>query len=188
MLEHHFKFNALSIRRINALFPVPSRVANDDRLGEFEVEIADIPVELQRHDRDIGQVESISGETGETSLTVETALHGSAGPSRSTLFSGYEGALRVPFAIRWPGRIEEGRVSDEIMHEIDLFPTLARIAGGKVPEDRIIDGVDVSDFLLGRNDESGRDGFVVLASARFYLPSRRTDNATWSFQDWVHHC
>ena len=98
---------------------------------------------------------------GETSLTVETALHGSAGPWRSTLFSGYEGALRVPFAIRWPGRIEEGRVSDEIVHEMDLFPTLARMAGGKVPEDRVIDGVDLSDFLLGRREESNRDGFVV---------------------------
>ena len=66
---------------------------------------------------------------GETSMTVETAMHGSAGPWRSTLFTGYEGALRVPFAIRWPGRIEAGRVSDEIVHAMDLFPTLASIAG-----------------------------------------------------------
>jgi len=99
--------------------------------------------------------------TGETSLTVETAIHGSAGPWRSTLFTGYEGALRVPFAIRWPGRIEAGRVSDEIVHEMDLFPTLARIAGGKVPEDRVIDGIDVSDHLLGQDDGSGREGFIV---------------------------
>ena len=70
---------------------------------------------------------------GETSLTVETSVHGSAGPWRSTLFTGYEGALRVPFAMRWRGKIEAGRVSDEIVHEMDLFPTLARIAGGKVP-------------------------------------------------------
>jgi arylsulfatase len=98
---------------------------------------------------------------GETSLTVETAIHGTAGPWRSTLFTGYEGALRVPFAIRWPGKIEAGRVSDEIVHEMDLFPTLARIAGGKVPEDRVIDGIDVFDHLLGQEDESGREGFVV---------------------------
>jgi len=98
---------------------------------------------------------------GETSLTVETALHGSAGPWRSTLFSGYEGALRVPFAIRWPDKIEAGRVSDEIVHAMDLFPTFARIAGGKVPTDRVIDGVDTSEFLLGRQEESGREGLVV---------------------------
>jgi arylsulfatase len=98
---------------------------------------------------------------GETSMTVETAMHGSAGPWRSTLFTGYEGALRVPFAIRWPGRIEAGRVSDEIVHAMDLFPTLASIAGGKVPSDRVIDGIDMAQFLLGRKQESGREGFVV---------------------------
>jgi arylsulfatase len=98
---------------------------------------------------------------GETSMTVETATHGSAGPWRSTLFTGYEGALRVPFAMRWPGRIEAGRVSDEIVHEMDLFPTLARIVGGTVPSDRVIDGIDMAQFLLGRNKESGREGFVV---------------------------
>jgi arylsulfatase len=98
---------------------------------------------------------------GETSITVETAVHGTAGPWRSSLFTGYEGALRVPFAVRWPGKIEAGSVSDEIVHAMDLFPTFARIAGGEVPDDRVIDGVDMSEFLLGERKESGRDGFVV---------------------------
>jgi arylsulfatase len=103
--------------------------------------------------------ESLS--SGETSLTVETAIHGSAGPWRSTLFSGYEGALRVPFAVRWPGKIKAGRESDEIVHAMDLFPTLARIAGSKVPDDRVIDGIEMSEFLLGKRSKSGREGFVV---------------------------
>ncbi|MEJ2533600.1 MAG: arylsulfatase [Halioglobus sp.] len=98
---------------------------------------------------------------GETSMTVETAMHGSAGPWRSTLFTGFEGALRVPFAVRWPDKIAPGRVSDEIVHEMDLFPTLAKLVGGDVPDDRVIDGIDMSDFLLGKNDESGRDGFII---------------------------
>ena len=98
---------------------------------------------------------------GETSLTVENAMHGSAGPWRSTLFSGYEGALRVPFVIRWPDKIKAGRVSDEIVHEMDLFPTLAKIAGGSVPDDRVIDGLDMSEFIIGQQQTSGRDGFIV---------------------------
>ena len=98
---------------------------------------------------------------GETSITVETSINGSAGPWRSTLFTGYEGALRVPFAVRWPGRIEAGRVSDEIVHAMDLFPTLGTIGGGTIPDDRVIDGIDMSEFLLGETDQSGRDGFVV---------------------------
>jgi arylsulfatase len=100
-------------------------------------------------------------ERGGTSMTVETAVHGSAGPWRGTLFTGYEGALRVPFAVRWPARIEAGRESDEIVHAMDLFPTLAGFAGGKVPRDRPIDGIDVGDFLIGKAEESGREGFIV---------------------------
>ena len=96
-----------------------------------------------------------------TSLTLETAIHGSAGPWRGTLFTGFEGALRVPFAIRWPGKIPVGKSSDEIVHAMDLFPTLAKFAGGKVPDDRVIDGMDVSEFLLGNSKKSGREGFVV---------------------------
>ncbi len=100
-------------------------------------------------------------ESGSTSLTVETAFHGSPGPWRGSLFTGYEGALRVPFAIRWPAKIDPGQSSDEIVHAMDLFPTLAQFAGGNVPEDRAIDGLDMSDFFLGTTDKSGRDGFIV---------------------------
>jgi arylsulfatase len=96
-----------------------------------------------------------------TSLSLDTSVHGSAGPWRGTLFTGFEGALRVPFAIRWPGKIPAGASSDEIVHAMDLFPTLAKIAGGQVPNDRIIDGIDVSDFLVGKTQKSGRDGFIV---------------------------
>ena len=105
---------------------------------------------------------------GESSFTVETAVHGSAGPWRSSLFSSYEGALRVPFAARWPGRIEAGRVSDEIVHAMDLFPTFAAIAGGEVPDDRAIDGIDISGFFLGQQDESGREGIVVYMGNDIY--------------------
>jgi arylsulfatase A-like enzyme len=98
---------------------------------------------------------------GNTNLTVETATHGTAGPWRGSLFTGFEGALRVPFVVRWPDKIAAGGTSDEIVHAMDLFPTLAKVAGGKVPKDRIIDGIDMSDFMLGKQKKSGRDGFIV---------------------------
>jgi len=98
---------------------------------------------------------------GSTSLTVETAVHGSAGPWRSTLFSSFEGALRVPFVIRWPGKIKAGTESDEIVHAMDLYPTLAKMAGGTVPNDRVIDGIDMSDFFQGKSGKSHREGFIV---------------------------
>jgi len=98
---------------------------------------------------------------GETSMTVETGVHGSSGPWRSTLFTGYEGALRVPFAARWPAKIQAGGVSDDIVHAMDLFPTLATLTGGSVPSDRVIDGIDMSEFLVGDSENSGREGFIV---------------------------
>ena len=98
---------------------------------------------------------------GNTSMTVETAIHGSAGPWRGTLFTGFEGALRVPFVIRWPGKIKAGTSSDEIVHAMDLFPTLAKIVGGTIPDDRVIDGIDMSNFFFGETEKSGREGFVV---------------------------
>lgn len=98
---------------------------------------------------------------GNTSMTVENAVHGSAGPWRATLFTGFEGALRVPFVIRWPEKIEAGKSSDEIVHAMDLYPTLAKLSGSKVPYDRPIDGIDMSDFFMGKKTQSGREGFIV---------------------------
>ena len=87
--------------------------------------------------------------------------HGTAGPWRGTYFTALEGSLRVPFLIRWPTKIKEGSVHNEIMHITDLYPTIARIAGAKLPSDRIIDGVDQLDFLIGEAEKSGREGFPV---------------------------
>jgi arylsulfatase len=105
---------------------------------------------------------------GGTNLTVETAVHGSPGPWRGTLFTGFEGALRVPFAIRWPGMIAPGTASDEIVHAMDLFPTFAGIAGGEVPQDRVIDGIDMTDFFLGKRKKSGREGFIVYMGKEIF--------------------
>lgn len=86
---------------------------------------------------------------------------GTAGPWRGTYFTGLEGSLRTPFLIRWPGKIEAGSKHNEIMHITDLYPTLANMAGAKVPTDRTIDGVDQVDLLTGKSEQSARDGFVV---------------------------
>ena len=91
---------------------------------------------------------------------------GSSGPWRGYYFTHMEGSLRTPFVVRWPGRVPAGRVSNEIVHEVDTFATFARIAGASVPNDRPIDGVDQTDFLLGKAEKSGREGFPVFVSDR----------------------
>jgi arylsulfatase len=86
------------------------------------------------------------------------------------LWSGFyntalEGGIRVPAMIRWPGRVPAGRVSDEIVHAIDLFPTLAAAVGADiVPRDRAIDGVDQLPFLTGQTARSSRDTVLIFTN------------------------
>jgi arylsulfatase len=91
---------------------------------------------------------------------------GSSGPWRGYYFTHMEGSLRVPFIIRWPDRIPAGRVSNEIVHEVDTFTTFASLAGAAIPTDRPIDGVDQTDFLLGNSEKSAREGFPIFVADR----------------------
>ena len=77
-----------------------------------------------------------------------------------------EGSLRAPFIIRWPGKVPAGRVNNEIVHNVDLYTTLARVGGAEVPKDRPIDGVDQLDFFLGKQDASNREGFPAYVADR----------------------
>jgi arylsulfatase A-like enzyme len=62
----------------------------------------------------------------------------------------YEGHMRMATLAWWPGKIPAGSVCDKIGAPIDIMPTFARLAGAEVPTDRVIDGSDISDILLGR--------------------------------------
>ena len=75
---------------------------------------------------------------------------GSAGPLRGSKASTYEGGMREPAIVRWPGTIPPGRISAEPASTMDLLPTLVHLAGGDVPSDRPIDGRDVFPLLSGR--------------------------------------
>jgi arylsulfatase len=86
---------------------------------------------------------------------------GFTGPWRGSMFSPYEGSLRVPFLIRWPRKIPAGQVSNEVVHQIDLFPTLANIVGIDLPNDRIMDGADQSNFLMGKSEKSARESVII---------------------------
>ncbi len=71
------------------------------------------------------------------------SLHASAGPLRGNKGSTLEGGMREPTVVRWPGKIPAGKPNDELMTTMDLLPTFAKLAGAKVPTDRVIDGCDI---------------------------------------------
>ncbi len=76
---------------------------------------------------------------------------GSTGGLRGRKRAMYEGGIRVPGVVRWPGKIKPGTTCDVPVIGSDLFPTLLGIAGADVPADRTIDGVDVLPVLTGRS-------------------------------------
>jgi arylsulfatase len=93
---------------------------------------------------------------------------GWAGPWSGSYVTAMEGSIRVPFVVRWPGKVPAERVSNEIVHAVDVFTTLATLCGAAVPADRPIDGVDLTPFLLGRRNGSGREGFPIYRAEDLY--------------------
>ncbi|SPA02276.1 Sulfatase family protein 4 (fragment) [Cupriavidus taiwanensis] len=103
---------------------------------------------------------------------------GTAGPWRGTYHTAMEGSLRVPFIVRWPGKIAANQVSNEIVHVTDIFSTLAAAGGASTPDDRPIDGVNQMDFFLGKQTKSAREGFP------FYI---KNELRALKWRDWKLH-
>ena len=114
----------------------------------------------------VGEIDSSTGRIldcirkngiEKNTLVLFTNDNGGAGKTNSGPLRGhkfgpkYEGHMRVPTLAWWPGKIKAGSVSHEIMATIDLLPTIANLTGQKIPQDRIIDGYNVSNILLGKN-------------------------------------
>jgi arylsulfatase A-like enzyme len=85
---------------------------------------------------------------------------GEAGPLRNGKGSCYEAGVRVPCIVRWPDKVPSGRVSDAIFSTLDFMPTFAGLAGFKLPADRVIDGVDQVQLLLGKDSQGARQTFL----------------------------
>ncbi len=76
---------------------------------------------------------------------------GCALPLRGYKFQTYEGGMREPTIMRWPGKIPAGTECSEIASTIDMLPTIAGLTGAKVPSDRVIDGRDIWPLMCGQS-------------------------------------
>lgn len=76
--------------------------------------------------------------------------HGSSGPLRAKKGHVYDGGIRVPGIVRWPGHTQAGTTSDQPISGVDVLPTLCALANCRLPEDRILDGVNMLPTLAGR--------------------------------------
>jgi arylsulfatase A-like enzyme len=85
---------------------------------------------------------------------------GNNGGLRGRIRDAYEGGLRVPFIARWPARIPASRVVHDAAIMYDAFPTLSRLCGAKLPNDRVFDGQDIWPLLSGEGAVRREKPFV----------------------------
>lgn len=81
------------------------------------------------------------------------------GGMRGTKGTVYEGGVRVPFFMKWPGRVKPGRTTNGLAAHIDLLPTFAELCGAKMPTDRKIDGRSLAPLIGGKGDWPDRTLF-----------------------------
>lgn len=119
---------------------------------------------------------------GDNGAEEKILWRGSPGVFEGSYFTASEGGLRTPCLIRWPGRVPGGRSSNELVHQVDMFPTLLGWAGAKVPDDRVIDGIDQSMFFCGQQSESRREGCIVWVRDRIHAVKWRNFKVRYSRQ------
>ncbi|MBC8325095.1 MAG: sulfatase-like hydrolase/transferase [Verrucomicrobia subdivision 3 bacterium] len=90
---------------------------------------------------------------------------GDAGPYRDGKWTDFEGGIRVPCIMRWPGVIEPGSRNSQITAIIDLLPTFCAITGVDPPGDRVIDGRNILPYMKGEKVEKPiHESFIVPGS------------------------
>jgi arylsulfatase A-like enzyme len=110
-------------------------------------------------DEAVGQLDDALAETGVKDDTLLVFISDNGGPRdnasdntplRGTKRSLYEGGIRVPFVMRWPGRIAAGSVYSQPVSALDVLPTALAAAGAPIPSSREIDGVDLLPYVAGK--------------------------------------
>jgi arylsulfatase A len=93
---------------------------------------------------------------------------GSTGPLRGSKGTNFEGGVRVPCILRWPGWIPAGEVTSALAANLDFFPTIAFLAGAEIPRDRVLDGLNLWPLLSGETNRSEREAFYYYAGGMRY--------------------
>lgn len=114
---------------------------------------------------------------------------GSAGPLNGGKYSTMEGGFRIPAIIRWPGKYAKG-TCNTLLSSMDLFPTIASLAGATLPEDRVIDGKDINSILQTGKGDSPHEYVYYYNGAnlqamrkgkwKLHLPRTIEDQPFWS--------
>ena len=106
------------------------------------------------------------------------AAVGSSLPLRAKKGSVYDGGIREPTVMRWPGYIPAGKKCTEVAASIDLLPTFAKLCGGELPQNKI-DGHDIWPLMSGRRNATSPHKEYVLMHGPGTVRSGK-----WKFYPW----
>jgi len=126
---------------------------------------------IEEIDWSVGQIMQTLSELklDENTLVIFTSdngpASGSAGPFRGKKGSIFEGGVREPCIMRWPGRIPAGTSNPQIAGNIDVLPTISRLIGAPMPKGRIIDGKDISSLMFAADAPPVRDTHLYITGA-----------------------
>ena len=135
-------------------------------------------------DESVGRLLAKLDEAGLTDRTIviftsDNGGHGpvtSNAPLRGAKGMLYEGGIRVPMAVRWPGRVQPGSRSETPVIGTDLYPTLLALAGADQPSDQPVDGVSLEPLLTGSGRLAPRPLFWHFPA---YLEATRDIPGPW---------
>jgi arylsulfatase len=133
----------------------PAKHPYKDTIIELDDIVGRIVAELEATDQLDDTLIFVSSDNGPEMETWPDAAYS---PFRCAKGSTWEGGQRVPGIVAWPGMIAADRASDGLFSQMDLFNTLLRLGGvdDRMPDDRYIDGIDQTSFLLAPEGESNR--------------------------------
>jgi len=100
---------------------------------------------------------------------------GSSGPFFEGKTTTWEGGIREPGMARWPGKIKPGSINREMVATYDIFSTIVKLGGAKVPQDRVIDGRDLTDVLTRGAKSQHRCLFHYKGTPSTGLPPKVDD-------------
>lgn len=137
---------------------------------------------VTRMDKVVGDVLTALDEAGEAENTIVLFLSDNGGsgnggnaPLRGSKSTMWEGGLRVPFIMRWPGRLPAGTVSDAFLTSLEILPTLLAASGTPTPPGVILDGFDMLPVLRGDVPSSRTEMFWQRRSDK----AARVDHWKW---------
>lgn len=127
-----------------------------DVMAEIDWSVGEIVKTLNENGLDKNTIVIVTSDNGPWQQFGNHA--GSTGGLREAKGEVFEGGVRVPCIVRWPGVVPPGTVCNQLASTLDLLPTLARQVGATLPTQRI-DGVDISSLWQGKSDAAPRTDF-----------------------------